>query len=225
VLKTHADTAISQSQLIKTNLDLKEVFSASPLIYSLLLVMSTLSLIIWLYSLISFRETKIINQMTLKELKLHLYKNDYETASKYCKQNPTMLTSMILAAIENRKYGQPFINDTIKSEGKRATIVCWQRLSLLNDVVVVAPMLGLLGTVWGTFYAFYNINRTLDSITAMFDGLGIAFGTTVAGLAVAIIAMICHTTLKYRIIRMLNNLETEVLNLSPLIENSTKSDK
>jgi biopolymer transport protein ExbB len=213
-----ADTYISKNKSIKIKLNLKEVFFASPVIYSVLLTMSTAALIVWLYSVMTFRKRKIIDQTMLKELKLHLYKNDYDTAINYCRQNPGIFTGVVKSVLDNRKHGQTFIADMIKSEGKRATAICWQRLSLLNDIVVAAPMLGLLGTVWGTFYAFYNINRTLDSMTAMFDGLGIACGTTVAGLAVAIIAMICHTTLKYRIITMLNSLEEEVLKISNLIK-------
>lgn len=108
--------------------------------------------------------------------------------------------------------------DAMKSEGKRAATAFWQRLSLLNDIVVVAPMLGLLGTVIGMFYAFYDINRSAESINALFDGLGIAVGTTVAGLIVAIIAMIFYTTLKYRIVKTLAEVENEALALSTLID-------
>jgi biopolymer transport protein ExbB len=105
----------------------------------------------------------------------------------------------------------------MKSEGKRAGAAFWQRLSLLNDIVVIAPMLGLLGTVIGMFYAFYDVNRSVESINALFDGLGIAVGTTVMGLIVAILAMMFHTTLKYRVVSALSLVENEALTLSALI--------
>jgi biopolymer transport protein ExbB len=108
--------------------------------------------------------------------------------------------------------------DSMKSEGKRAATAFWQRLSLLNDIVIIAPMLGLLGTVIGMFYAFYDLNRSAESINALFDGLGIAVGTTVAGLIVAIIAMIFYTTLKYRVVKTLAEVENEALVLSTMID-------
>jgi biopolymer transport protein ExbB len=108
--------------------------------------------------------------------------------------------------------------DSIKSEGKRASTAFWQRLSLLNDIVIIAPMLGLLGTVIGMFYAFYDVNRSVESINALFDGLGIAVGTTVMGLIVAIFSMILYTTLKYRIVNTLSLVENEALSLSSLID-------
>ncbi|MFA6502142.1 MAG: MotA/TolQ/ExbB proton channel family protein, partial [Parachlamydiales bacterium] len=100
---------------------------------------------------------------------------------------------------------------------QRYTTKFWQKIGLLNEIVVIAPMLGLLGTVLGMFYAFYDVNRSIDSISALFDGLGIAVGTTVAGLIVAILSMIFHTILKYRLIKMLNSIENEAFSLCYLI--------
>jgi biopolymer transport protein ExbB/TolQ len=68
------------------------------------------------------------------------------------------------------------------------------------------------------FYAFYDVNRSIESINALFDGLGIAVGTTVVGLIVAILAMVFYTTLKYRLVRTISLVENEALELFPLIE-------
>ena len=67
------------------------------------------------------------------------------------------------------------------------------------------------------FYAFYDVNRSVESINALFDGLGIAVGTTVVGLIVAILAMLFATTLKYRLVRSLSLVENEALALSTWI--------
>ena len=106
----------------------------------------------------------------------------------------------------------------MQAEGRRCGMNLWQRISLLNDVAVIAPMLGLLGTVLGMFYAFYDNNQTPESIATIFDGLGIAIGTTVAGLIVAILAMVFHTTLKFRLVKLLNVIEDQALNLGNLIQ-------
>ena len=129
---------------------------------------------------------------------------------------------MIASGINSRHYGTQLMFDSMKSEGKRATISIWQKLSILNDVVLIAPMLGLLGTVIGMFYGFYNINRSMDSIASLFDGLGIAVGTTVAGLIVAILAMIFYTTLKYRLTKILSLVENEAYDIGNLIDIKSK---
>ena len=67
------------------------------------------------------------------------------------------------------------------------------------------------------FYSFYDVNRSIESINALFDGLGIAVGTTVMGLIVAILAMIFYTTLKYRLVRTLSLVENEAVFISTLM--------
>lgn len=198
-------------------IDLKTVFGSAPIIYSLLALMSVASMGIWLYSLITFRTKDIMPEGFRQELRRLLEKEQYEQAEKLCNLKINVLSTLMKMGLTTRALGPQVMIDAMKSEGKRAATAFWQRLSLLNDIVVVAPMLGLLGTVIGMFYAFYDVNRSVESINALFDGLGIAVGTTVAGLIVAILAMIFHTTLKYRVVRTLSLVENEALTLSALI--------
>jgi biopolymer transport protein ExbB len=103
--------------------------------------------------------------------------------------------------------------------------VLWQRLSILSDIAQVAPMLGLLGTVMGMFYAFYDMNRSVESISQVFDGLGIAVATTVAGLVVSIVAVALHSILRFRLTRLLTLVESEVLPLAHNIDHAVKPRK
>ncbi len=152
-----------------------------------------------------------------KNLRSLLEQGDYSQAEMLCNQGHNLLSTLIQMGLTTRSLGPEVMMDAMKSEGKRVSTAFWQRLSLLNDIVIIAPMLGLLGTVIGMFYAFYDVNRSIESINALFDGLGIAVGTTVMGLIVAILAMIFHTTLKYRVVLTLSQVENEALTLSALI--------
>jgi biopolymer transport protein ExbB len=110
------------------------------------------------------------------------------------------------------------MTETMRAEGKRSTVKFWQKLALLNDIAIIAPMLGLLGTVLGMFYAFYDVNRSLTSISALFDGLGISVGTTLAGLMVALLALMLHSFARYRLVKRLATIENEVHQFATLID-------
>lgn len=200
------------SQLV----DIQKVFSSAPIIYSVLFFLSISSFVICLYTLATFRPKDILPRNFIEELRDHLQKRRFDEARELCTVNK-LFGSIIATGLSNRRLGAEVMIESMKSEGKRVGSPIWQRLSLLNDIVIIAPMLGLLGTVIGMFYAFYDVNRSIESINALFDGLGIAVGTTVAGLIVAIIAMIFYTSLKYRITRTLAEVENEALALSPLL--------
>jgi len=201
-----------------TTVDFREVFLASPLIYSSLFFLSISSLSIWLYSLFAFREKRIFSKKFTHELKGLLLDKKYEEAIKQCNLQGNLLSNMIAAGISSRSHGMQVMIDTIKAEGKRTSASFWQKLSLLNDIVIIAPMFGLLGTVIGMFYAFYDVNRSIESINSLFDGLGIAVGTTVMGLVVSIIAMFFYTTSKYRLVKLLSSVENEAMSIGQIID-------
>ena len=221
VEESNVENSIFQA-ISKNAINLKEVFSAAPFIYSLLFIMSFAAVVIWLYTLLTFRAKLFMTDKLIRQLQHFLSGKNYIEATTYCSNSNKLLAKIIQAGLSSRSYGPQFMIETMKSEGKRFTAHFWQRISLLNDIVLIAPMLGLLGTVLGMFYSFYDVNRSVESISALFDGLGVAVGTTVAGLIVAIIAMIFYSTLKYRLIRTLNLVENEALSLGNLIEKNEK---
>ncbi len=187
------------------------------MIYTFLSLMSVAALSIWLYSLATFRSKQMIPEAFCKEIRTLLESEHYDHAKEFCAKESNVLASLITAGLLTRKLGPQVMIDSMKAEGKRVSSPFWQRLSLLNDIAIVAPMLGLLGTVIGMFYAFYDVNRSIESINALFDGLGIAVGTTVVGLVVAILSMMLATTLKYQLVKTLSQVENEALALSALI--------
>lgn len=200
-----------------TTLELKKVFEASPIIYSSLLFLSIFAMSLWLYTLFTFRSKRILPSPLASELKTVMQNEKWDLAQEICQKSPGPLTAIIMAGLKTRNLGAQVMIDAMKTEGKRISTPFWQRLSLLNDIAIVSPMLGLLGTVIGMFYAFYDVNRSVESINALFDGLGIAVGTTVLGLIVAILCMLFSTTLKYRFLKTLSLVETEALALSTLM--------
>lgn len=228
-LDTGKAIALSTKQLPKEfaseekplQINLSQVFAGSPLIYSILLIMSMGAVFIWLYNVLSLRYADLMPDTLLKPLRNKLNANQYDEALSLCAENNNFFTKMVASGIRTRKNGTHVMIEAMKAEGKRATGSFWTRMALLNDIAIIAPMLGLLGTVLGMFYAFYDLNRTTESVTTLFDGLGISVGTTVAGLVVAILAMILHSTAKYRLVRMLARVENEAYSLADIIESKT----
>lgn len=200
------------------SLDLIQVFKASPIIYSILFILSVIALAIWIYSFLTLRISRVIPADFLASMRELLEDKRYEKALSCCGQESSICAKVLASGIASRRHGSQVIMQAMQAEGRRCGNAIWQRLAFLNDIAVVAPMLGLLGTVLGLFYAFYDMNRSTESISSIFDGLGIAIGTTVAGLVVAILAMLFHATLKYRIVTLLNIIENETLAIGGLID-------
>lgn len=212
-----ADAGPAVSSGVAT-LDLTKVFHGSPIIYSVLLSLSIFAFVLWLYSAITLRMGDMLPVPFLHQLRQQLSEGRVEAALQTCKQDDSFSAGIIASGLAARRRGIDGMIEALQSEGRRRGAALWQRIGLLNDVAIIAPMLGLLGTVLGMFFAFYDTNRTDESLTAIFDGLGIAIGTTVAGLVVAILAMVFFATLKFRVITLLGHIENEALELLQLVD-------
>jgi len=198
------------------------VFAGSPTIYTVLFILSIASVGIWTFALLKLRTPELFPEEKVKEVREKLMSKQYDEALIACEKHPSILFQMVATGIQARGQGQNSMMELMKAEGKRASNSLWQKIALLNDVAVIAPMLGLLGTVLGMFYAFYDLNRSMESISALFDGLGISVGTTVGGLLVAILALMFHAITKYRLIRQLNLIESEAASMAILIDTQGK---
>ncbi len=196
----------------------KQVFSGSPLIYSLLFGMSLASITICLYSIFRIKSQNKLFPTSAQEIRAKLLNNDFSAVSAFCQTHPNLLNKIVSGGLAGRKYGLQAILEGMKTEGKRATISAWQQIGILQDIAIIAPMLGLLGTVIGLFYAFYDLNRSFDSINNLLDGLGISVGTTVAGIGVAILAMLLHSAVKFKLVRVLAKVEVEAASLAHLMD-------
>jgi biopolymer transport protein ExbB len=218
--ETDVEPPAEQSDEKVLEISLNQVFSGSPTIYLALFGLSCAALSLWLYNAVTLKQRASTDLNFIKAIKANLSSSSYDDVLTMCSEKDTVFSKMLSSAVTSRCYGLQFMLETMKTEGKRASISFWQRLNLIHDIAVIAPMLGLLGTVLGMFYAFYDLNRSFESITSLFDGLGVSVGTTVAGIFVAILAMVLHSTSKYRLIKSLTYVENEAVSLARLIDNN-----
>lgn len=188
-------------------IDLKNAFNASPIIYSILLALSVASVTIAMTAFFEISKKLAIPQTILDRTKEKIITCRFDEAHEVLEKQTEAIAYMLMGIIDTRKHGLINMKEAMKIAGKRHTLGCWQKISLLADIALLAPMIGLLGTVLGMFYAFYDVNRSIESLASLFDGLGVSVGTTVAGLLVALFSMGFQTVLKHRLITKASQVE------------------
>lgn len=212
----HADNSPSQDQASYVQnvekkvitIDLKQAYQASPVIYTILGSLSVASLTIALSAYFDMTRKLKISGHSLSQAREKLLVCRYDEAAGLIEKNSESLAYMLRSVIDTRKQGPQAMREAMKQAGKRSLLSCWQKISILADIALLAPMIGLLGTVLGMFYAFYDVNRSIESLASLFDGLGVSVGTTVAGLLVALSSMMMQTLLKHKLISGSNKVES-----------------
>lgn len=126
-----------------------------------------------------------------------------DRALELCSAQRTALARVFSAGL--KRVGAPFaeVEKAVEDAGSREVKKLTANLRPLSVVITIAPLLGLLGTVWGMVVAFVQIAAAdgLGKPEQLADGISQALITTVAGLVIAIPTQAAYYWFKGRIDR------------------------
>jgi len=153
---------------------------------------------------VSLRRSRIIPPGFLPELQKRLSSSGGGAASAldYCRSDGSPLARVFLAGI--RRFGEPpeRLEKHIEEEGQRVVLSLRKYLRTLSVIASIAPLLGLLGTIFGMIRAFQTVAGAAEALgrTEMLArGIYEAMITTAAGLIVAIPVIIAYHWISARI--------------------------
>lgn len=151
----------------------------------------------------NLRSSSIGSKGFASDLTAILKKEGPDTAMQLCESSKTPLSRILHASISRRD--QPFLEmeKVVEDTGTREVLRLSAGLRPLVVVAMIAPLLGLLGTVWGMIGAFTNIavQDGLGKPEMLAGGISQALITTAAGLAVAIPTQAAYYYFRSRIDR------------------------
>ena len=175
--------------------------------------LTLIGMIIWCF--LSINKETVMPSETLKRMEGLLLNNAFDDLNDCCLTTPTHLTKVVAAGLDRVRAEDDFerVATTISETAEEEGIKLDQRVSWLNLVGTVAPMMGLLGTVVGMLVAFNVIANTLNPQPGdLAEGISTALWTTVAGLTIAIPAtgffFFFRNRVNMLVIEMANRCET-----------------
>ena len=137
-----------------------------------------------------------------------------EDARKACDFRPCPLAAVAATALdyvhETGGNNPMLLKDMIESEGGRQAESLQGQTQYLYDIGVIAPMIGLLGTVFGMLRAFGSValNEAAAKPIVLAQGVSQALITTAFGLIVGIPAMMFYAFFRRRAAGQVAHLET-----------------
>ncbi|MGL4448835.1 MAG: MotA/TolQ/ExbB proton channel family protein [Plesiomonas sp.] len=124
-------------------------------------------------------------------------------------QDKSALSQGLCMLIGHRQFAKPLREEAVSLwlQEKRRQFMAG--LKLLQIIGVLAPLLGLLGTVLGLIEMFKDVASTPGAVTPsqLADGLGLAMATTAAGLLIAVPAIACSQLFNLWANRKLDTIE------------------
>lgn len=171
--------------------DANKLFTGGGGIGYVLWFISIIGVALMIEHFINVRREKLASPELIDEIEQLMNEEQFQEALELCESEPNFLTNVLSAALPKMEHGFDSMEQAAHDIAEEEAIKLHSKVSWLSLLSAIAPMLGLLGTVWGMIGAFDVIAATSAPEPSDFAGsISLALITTVLGLIVAIPLMI-----------------------------------
>lgn len=223
-----ADTAVTEQVL--EGLTLRQIISDGGVIMYPLIALSFVAVGLVIFYLLTLREKLIYPRSFIQEAQDAAELGDLEALRELCLGNGSPAAKVIHASLEQCIEGQAIdltaVQSAMEDEGGRQAGYLWQRIQYLLDVSTIAPMVGLLGTVWGMMISFSGLESGVNLINkadTLASGVSQAMYTTFGGLIIAIPSMAVYALFRGRVNTVVSNMESACNSVLRRLANARKN--
>ncbi len=177
-----------------------------------LAICSLVALAVIVERAISLRRNRVIPPGFMDGLKAEMKNGteDHARAVDFCQRNGSPIANILAAGI--RKLAKPVevVEKHIQDAGEREMVRLRKYLRLLSVVAAIAPLMGLLGTIFGMIRAFQTVAiapEAMGKTALMAKGIYEAMITTAAGLILAIPVLVCYHWISAKIDRLVFDMD------------------
>lgn len=184
--------------------------------------LSILALAIVIYDIMMLKVSKMAPHKLFEAVMHKLESRDFGAAQTLCrKEYSTIISKIVLAGLERRNPLDDTAREAMESTARAELTNLWQNINYLSDIVAVAPLLGLLGTVLGMIQAFHAVPLQSASVktTLLAAGISKAMVCTASGLIVAIPALIAYSYFRGQVQQITNMIEIYSTDIIKAIQN------
>lgn len=129
----------------------------------------------------------------IKKLKNALIKGEKESIRSVCSSGKGFLAQALAAIYTTALTSEIKADKLLRIKRQQARTLLGKRLGFLGTLSNIAPLLGLLGTVMGIMRAFHDLSVSgSGGPNIIAAGVSEALITTIAGIAVAVVASVLN---------------------------------
>ncbi len=165
----------------------RELLAAGGMIGYVIMFLSFLMVALIVDNLLTIRRTTFITPGLAEEVHKLLAERKLSEATQLCEKQPGFMGRVLFAGLQESQLGFTAIEKAMEDAAAEQSARSYRRIEHLSVISTLAPMLGLMGTVWGMIQAFMEFEMKANpQISELAPGVYKALVTTLMGLAVAI---------------------------------------
>ena len=181
-------------------IDVRELFQAGGAIGIVILALSVAMLALIVEHMLSIRRKALMPPGLAEECHELISRLQFNEAHERCQARPSFLGHVLGTGLREADLGYSAIEKSLEDASAEQAARLFRKIEYLSVIGTLAPMLGLLGTVWGMILAFMEFQAKANpQVAELAPGIYKALVTTLLGLGVAVPALASFAIFRNRI--------------------------
>jgi len=177
-------------------------------VFWLLMAMAVAAVVVFFERFFELRRAQIDHQDFVKGIVNILSRGNEDEAVAMCEDTAVPVARVVATAIRHRNGSEKALREAVDAQGRAEASYLNRRLAALALIGMVAPLLGLLGTIIGFIKTMLLVNSGEVVSRADLSGASMeALVSAAVGLAVAIPASVMYSMLRLRMERIVVEME------------------
>src|SRR3954465_15528938 len=201
---------------------LEAIISAGPVMYALF-ALSVFSVMLVIVYALTIRRGAVVSSGFMATADALLRKRDYlgllAVSNRHGEAIARVVQKMLDFTTKNPNADLGQLREIAETEGTRVASSLTNRVTYLADIGMIAPLLGLLGTVLGIIRSFGALGADLGTAryVLLSKGISEALVNTCAGLAIGIPAMMFYAYFRGKSQKLISELESATTHVLALL--------
>lgn len=181
------------------NFEIRALLDAGGTIGWIIIALSLWMVAMIVQQLFTVRRGKMMPRGLAEEVHRLIGAGDYRQAREACQLRPSFEAYVLAAGLAEVALGYSAVEKAMEDASGQQAARLYRRLEYFTVIGTIAPMLGLLGTVWGMILAFMEFEvKANPQVSELAPGIYKALVTTLQGLCVAIPSLGAYAVLRNR---------------------------
>jgi biopolymer transport protein ExbB len=200
MLSGGAHAAEHERILTDEGLNVRALLDAGGAIGYLTIALSVAMVALVVEHLLSIRRASLMPPGLADNCRQLIAGGQLHQAEEACRERPSFLGYVIGAGLQEAPLGYDAVEKAMEDAAHEQAARLFRKIEYLSVIGTIAPMLGLMGTVWGMIQAFGEFSdKANPQVSEFAPGISHALVTTLFGLLVAIPALSAFAIFRNRI--------------------------
>lgn len=188
ILRAQENGAGTAESDVRSFLSVREMMNAGGTVGYLIAGLSFLMVALIIDYLLQIRRVTFMPPGLAEEIHRCLAERKFDAGVSVCQKHHSFLSRVLKAGLEEANSGSySVVEKAMEDAAVEQSARYFRRVEYLGVISTLAPMLGLMGTVWGMILAFMEFEiKANPQISELAPGVYKALITTLQGLGVAI---------------------------------------